>query len=922
MKKNKKSNQNNEFIPPICFVTESYCDVFQNMHEGVSIYKIVYNEAGKINDLKVMYFNSKSVLNEVSNLRNAVGKNITEIYKEDDAEQYLEIANQIVSENKIKTFESFFKPINKYLLITGFLTPDNLLVILGMDITKRKNYENALKESENKYRTIFQSTGVAFAIIEENMIISLMNNEAEKMLGRSKEEVEGKRRWTEFIAKSDDLDKMKEFHIKRRVDPQNTPSKYEFKAVNGKGEVIDILTNISIIPGTKRSIASFVDITERKKNEIALKQREEEFRTLVEHSPDGITRFDKNLRYTFINPAGAAMINLSEKDFIGKTHVEIGMPEELSKNITDLLMEVFKTGNPKEFEFKIPTPAGPRYYYSYNIPEFDENSNVKSILAIAHDLTERKRAEEELITSERKFRATIEESYDGIMIIDEERKIIEWNHAMGEITGIKKEKMIGSYLWDFMFQILEKERKTPQMFNRIKSSLIENLNDEKGFQPDRRMERKIQRPDGEIRFIESTIYPMKTDKGTIYGSITRDITEKKRLEEELIKSRDALERQVYERTNELENAYKSLKESEEKYKQIFNAAPDFTVQVGIDGIIYDANEIAAQSLGKRKEDLIGTHFTEIDMLFSEDIPLHMEKFMQLLTKGSVEHYETRIKGRNGEVRWGDTYPLLLKKDSTPNAILVISHDITDRKRAEKRLKATIDELERSNYELQQFAYITSHDLQEPLRTISNYAGLIKRRYENQLDKDADDFIEYMVEGASRMREMIQGLLDYSRVDTKGEKFRQVDLEDVIEDVKNNLNDSIKESSAIITYEKLPIVTGDKIQLVQIFQNIISNALKFKKPDEPPKIHISVKKDAKNNEYVFSISDNGIGIEIQYTDKIFEVFKRLHTIDEYKGAGIGLSIAKRIINRHDGRIWVKSKLGEGSTFYFTLPIERK
>lgn len=918
MKNSKKKTKSDQFIPPICLVTESYCDIFENMHEGVSIYEILDDKTGKIKDLKVLYFNSRSILNNVTNLQEAVGKTITQIYKDENATLYLEIADRIIFDNKIKTFESFFKPLDKYLLITGFLTHDNLLVILGMDITERKKYEDALKGSEIKYRTIFENTGVAFAIIEDNMEISLMNHEAEKLLGRSREEVEGKRLWTEFIAYHNDLDLMKDFHIKRREDSNRAPSKYEFKAISGKGKIIDILTNVSVIPGTKKSIASFQDITKRKKDEFALKQREEELRTLVEHSPDAITRFDKDLRYSFINTAGAEMIGLGEKEFIGKTHEEIGMPEDLSIKVKSILSKIFETGDPEGFEFEIPSPNGSRYYYSFNIPEFDEKGNVKSILAIAHDLTARRRAEEELIASERKFRATIQEAFDGIMIIDEKMRIIEWNHAMEVITGLKKENIRGSYLWEFMFKVLDKKQKSPEMLDRIKSNLIELMCHKNGCQFEHMIERKIRRKDGEIRYIESTIYPMKTDGEIIYGSITRDVTEKKRLERELIKSKDELENQVCERTDELENAYKSLKESEEKYKQFFNATPDFTVQVGLDGIIYDANERAAESLGKNKSELIGVHFTEIDMLFPEDIKIHMEKFMHLLTEGTVKHYETRIKGKNGEVRWGDTYPILLKKNGTPNAILVISHDITNRKRAEGQLKAIIKELERSNYELQQFAYITSHDLQEPLRTIASYAGLLKRRYKGQLDKDADDFIEFMVEGASRMKEMIQGLLDYSKVGTKGEEFGSINLEEVLKDALYNLSDSINESGTLITHEKLPQVYGDKVQLVQVFQNLIGNAIKFRKADSIPRIHIKVKEDSEKNEYLFSVSDNGIGMEIQYSTKIFEVFKRLHTIDEYKGAGIGLSIAKRIINRHNGRIWVKSKLGEGSVFYFTLP----
>ena len=292
--KNQQEESGNEFIPPVCLITESYCDIFENMHEGVSIYKVVSDTAGIIVDLQVNYFNSKSVLNDLTSLKDAVGKSINEIYGNDVTAQYIQMANEVINKGEGKTLELFFEPSNKYFLITGFLTHDDLYVLLGMDITERKKTENALKESENKYRAIFENTGIAFIIMEEDMTISLMNSEAEKLMGYSKEEVEGKMKWTQVIS-SNYLEKMKEYHKKRRITPGSVPTSYEFQAINKEGNKIDLLTTVSVIPGTKRSIASFLDITKRKKNEMALKEREEEFRTLVENSPNAITRFDKNL---------------------------------------------------------------------------------------------------------------------------------------------------------------------------------------------------------------------------------------------------------------------------------------------------------------------------------------------------------------------------------------------------------------------------------------------------------------------------------------------------------------------------------------------------------------------------------------------------------------------------------------------------
>ncbi|MGF7119078.1 sensor histidine kinase [Methanobacterium oryzae] len=238
------------------------------------------------------------------------------------------------------------------------------------------------------------------------------------------------------------------------------------------------------------------------------------------------------------------------------------------------------------------------------------------------------------------------------------------------------------------------------------------------------------------------------------------------------------------------------------------------------------------------------------------------------------------------------------------------------------LDKLIEELKRSNEELEQFAYVASHDLQEPLRAIISFTQLLERRYKGQLDSDADEFMDYIIDAAERMQQLINGLLQYSRVTTQGNKFQPVNINNVVNDVLFNLRTSIEENNAEITVDKLPTVTIDKLQLLQLFQNIIGNAIKFKKPDESPKIHISANKDEERNEYVFSVVDNGIGIEPQYNERIFVIFQRLHTQDVYKGTGIGLSIAKRIIERCGGCIWVESSFGKGSTFYFTLPIWNK
>jgi PAS domain S-box-containing protein len=246
----------------------------------------------------------------------------------------------------------------------------------------------------------------------------------------------------------------------------------------------------------------------------------------------------------------------------------------------------------------------------------------------------------------------------------------------------------------------------------------------------------------------------------------------------------------------------------------------------------------------------------------------------------------------------------------------VGTDITERKRGQAVLRTAYDELARSNSELQQFAYVASHDLQEPLRMIGSYTQLLERRYGDKLDADAREFMDFIVDGATRMKQLIEDLLAYSRVGTRGKELRAVPAQAALERALVNLRAAIESGDVQITHDPLPEVSADDTQLTQLFQNLIGNAIKFRRKDEPMRIHVGVQ-DA-GDDWRFSVSDNGIGIEPQYYERIFMVFQRLHTRDEYPGTGIGLAICKKVVDRHHGRIWVESAHGKGSTFIFTLP----
>ena len=232
-----------------------------------------------------------------------------------------------------------------------------------------------------------------------------------------------------------------------------------------------------------------------------------------------------------------------------------------------------------------------------------------------------------------------------------------------------------------------------------------------------------------------------------------------------------------------------------------------------------------------------------------------------------------------------------------------------------QVQELVSNLKRSNAELERFAYVASHDLQEPLRMVTSYLQLLERRYKDRLDGDALEFINYAVDGSNRMKTLISDLLAYSRVGTRGKEFALTDCEEILGRVLGNLQISLEENRAKVTHDPLPKLMADDVQLESLFQNLIGNAVKFH-GKKPPKIHVGVKKDEK--DWIFSVSDNGIGIDPQYFERIFIIFQRLHNREEYPGTGIGLAISKRIVERHGGRIWIESQPEKGSTFFFTLP----
>lgn len=312
-----------------------------------------------------------------------------------------------------------------------------------------------------------------------------------------------------------------------------------------------------------------------------------------------------------------------------------------------------------------------------------------------------------------------------------------------------------------------------------------------------------------------------------------------------------------------------------------------------------------EALGKKSYELLKTKFPKS----LDNIKLELKRLGNW--EGELVH-----KCKNGKSLTVASHWVSQFNDSGDNiATLEVNNDITKRRIAEENLRETLEELRKSNAELEQFAYVASHDLQEPLRMITSFLQLLSQRYEGKLDSDADEFIGFAVDGASRMQELINDLLIYSRVSRKAKKFENINTESTLIQAIFNLKVYLEEKNANITYGHLPVVYGDYNQFVQLFQNFIANSIKYSIND--PAIHISAEK--KDEYWIFSIKDNGIGIDPKHHDRIFRIFQRLHRNGEYDGTGIGLAICKRIIERHGGDIWVDSELGNGAIFYFKIPI---
>ncbi|MDD5408715.1 MAG: PAS domain S-box protein [Candidatus Omnitrophica bacterium] len=546
--------------------------------------------------------------------------------------------------------------------------------------------------------------------------------------------------------------------------------------------------------------------------------------------------------------------------------------------------KVMKTNSQHHWEW---TGPDSRNYDIYDYPFIDSDGS-RMILEMGIDVTEQKKAESRLAQVSQYSRSLIETSLDPLVTISSEGRITDVNEATIKATGIPREQLIGTEFSNYFTEPQKAEAGYREVFS-------------KGFVVDYPL--TIHHKDGHLIDVLYNASIYKDSLGNVMGvfAAARDVT--------------------------------LLKQASRYARSLLEASLDPLVTISVDGKITDVNEATMKATGRSRTQLIGTEFSSY---FTE--PQKAEAgYREVFSKGFVTDYPLTIRHLDGRLT-DVLYNASIYKDARGNVLGVFAaaRDITVLKQAEAELKLHRDNLEalvkertndlesvnkrlaRSNENLEQFAYVASHDLQEPLRTMASYSQLLERRYKDKLDKDANEFIDFIVDAAGRMQRLITDLLAYSRLRHMESSGDFVDCNKVLSRVLMATKQAIAESNASVTFDNLPVIKGHEINLVQLFQNLIGNAIKFCGKNEC-RVHISAKKNA--GEWLFSVEDNGIGIEPQYQEKIFMIFQRLHKKDEYAGTGIGLAICKKIVENHGGKIWVESELGKGSTFYFTIPDER-
>jgi PAS domain S-box-containing protein len=617
---------------------------------------------------------------------------------------------------------------------------------------------------------------------------------------------------------------------------------------------------------------------------------EARFRSTFDNAAVGMALVGLDGGFLDANASACNLWGYPKEELLRKTFQDLTHPDDLTLDM-NYLNEMLR-GERQSYEME------KRYYHKdghivsaqLNVSGVYENKSLKYFISQIQDITERKKSEVQLAESEERFRTTFNSAAQSMAIVAVDGHYLQVNGAFCDLLGYSESELLQrrwqdvTYPDDVIEDVIEDEHFLPQ----------NAASDSNYVQHEKRYLHK----DGTIIWALLTVSIVRSRDGKVIHFINQiyDITDRKRAEA-------------------------ILGASEERYRTMIETMNEGIVLQDSEGKIIMANAQAERVLGLSREELLG--LTSVDphwRAVREDLSPYPgdehPPMVALKTGLSQRNQIMGVRKSSGELVWllVNSSPLLNPSFTAPERVISTFTDITQLKEANALLEQRATQLEQSNRDLQDFAYVASHDLQEPLRMVSSYVQLLEKRYKDKLDDSAKEFIYYAVDGAKRMQQLVNDLLSYSRVASQHKLQKEVSLEKVLGRAIKNLEFRIEETKAKITHDKLPSLTVDETQLMQLFQNLIGNALKFCKGQ--PVIHIGL--SDLGDRWRFCVRDNGIGMKAEELERIFKPFQRLHSREEYEGTGIGLSVCRRIVERHGGDMWVESALGKGSTFFFTLP----
>jgi PAS domain S-box-containing protein len=636
--------------------------------------------------------------------------------------------------------------------------------------------------------------------------------------------------------------------------------------------------------------AAIRNISVRKEAEKNIVRMEGRYRGLLEAAPDAMVVVNQAGEIVLLNVQAESQFGYSRDELVGQKVINI-IPEGFAERIIadgtrsaeDALAQQIGTG----IELIGHRKDGSDFPIEIMLSPLESTEGILVTAAI-RNISVRKEAEKNIVRMEGRYRGLLEAAPDAMVVVNQAGEIVLLNVQAEKQFGYRRDELVGQQVINII----------PEGFaERLVADELRSAEDALAQQIGTGIELTGRRKDGSDFPIEIMLSPLESAEGILVTAAIRDISVRKA-------------------------ADKHLAQMEGRYRGLLEAAPDAMVVVNRRGEIVLLNVQAEKQFGYHRDELVGQKMKNI-------IP---EGFAERLIADGLRSPEDALAQKigtgielSGRRKDGTDFPieLMLSPLESAEGILVTAaiRDITMRKTAENHLLQKMEELNRSNEELGQFAYIASHDLQEPLRMVASYTQLLARRYTGKLDADADEFIAFAVDGASRMQRLIQDLLAFSRIGTKGSDLVDYSSEEAMQQALINLRGVITESHALVTHDPLPLVLADEMQLVQLFQNLVGNAIKYQSPGIPH-VHVSAAMNV-DKKWVFSVKDNGLGIDPQYFERIFGMFQRLHKREEFAGTGIGLAICKKIVERHKGTISVESQLGQGSTFRFTMEgTERK